>query len=46
MVPNGPKSAIFLDDVIGYPRRCTFSNLAKKMGLDKYDLEMVWFIEF
>ena len=46
MAANGPKSAIFLDDVIGYPGSFTFSNQAKKTGLEKYYLEMVWFIGF
>ena len=46
MAPKGPKSAIILDDVIGYPGSFTFSNQAKKIGLEKYDLEMVWFIGF
>ncbi len=46
MVPNGPKSAIFLDDVISYPGNFTFSNSAKKTDLEKYYLEMIWFIGF
>ena len=36
----GPKSTIFLDDVIDYPGRFTFSNQAKKRGLEKCNLEM------
>ena len=46
MAQYGPKSTIFLDDVIDYPGRFTFSNQAKKRGLEKCDLEMVWFIGF
>ena len=46
MAQNDPKSAILLDDVIGYPGSFTFSNQAKKIGLEKYDLETIWFIGF
>ena len=46
MVQNGQKWPIFLDDVIDYPGRLTFLIQAKKMGLEKCYLEMVWFIGF
>ena len=39
---NGQKSAIFLDDVIDYPVSFTFLNQAKKMGIEKCYLEMVF----
>ena len=41
MAQNPP---IFLDDVIDYLGRFTLLNQAKKMGLEKCYLEMVWFI--
>ena len=41
MAQNEPKSAIFLDDVIGYRGSFTFWNLAKRIGLEKYYLKMV-----
>ena len=43
MAQNPP---IFHDDVIDYLGRYTLLNLAKKMGLEKCYLEMVWFIGF
>ena len=46
MAQNGPKSPIFLGDVIDYLGRITLLNQAKKMGLEKCYSEMVWFIGF
>ena len=42
MTQNGPKSPIFLYDVIDYLGRFTVLNQAKKMGLEKCFLEMDW----
>ena len=36
----GPKSTIFLDDVIDYPGSFTFSNQARKKGLEKCDWKL------
>ena len=46
MTQNGPKTPIFLYDVIDYRGRFTLLNQAKKMGIEKCYLEMVWFIGF
>ena len=40
MAQNDQTSAIFRDDVINYPGSFTFLNQAKKMGLEKCNLEM------
>ena len=45
-VLNDPKSASFPNDVIDYKGSFKFLNQAKKMDLEKYYLEMVWFIGF
>ena len=47
MTHYAPKSTTFLDDIIDYPGRFTFSNQAQKRGLsEKCDLEIEWFIGF
>ena len=46
MVPNGSKSAIFLDDGMSYPGNFRYSNQARRMNLKKYYLEKDWFIGF
>ena len=46
MTQNGPKTPIFLYDVIDYLGIFTLLNQAKKMSIEKCYLEMVWFIGF
>ena len=43
---HGPNTPIFFYDVIDYLGRFTLLNQAKKIGIEKYYLEMVWFIGF